>query len=117
MTEQPTMAEKTQLPPKISLPEAAGNLRLAQDAVNDAAAARGKASEALRKADLALVQAKHSLTLAERHVVLTALFEYPTKPVPKTIDERFAFEQAWDAKVEANQAAFVTKTFREGASK
>lgn len=24
------------------------------------------------------------------------------KPIPKTIDERFAFEQAWDAKVEAN---------------
>lgn len=101
MTE-PTMAEKTQLPAKISLAEAAENVRAAQTDLNGAAKARGDASLALRKADLELVQAKHALALAERRVVLSALFETEPAPIPKTIDERFAFEQAWDAKVEAN---------------
>lgn len=114
---EPTMAEKTQLPPTISLPQAAQKLRLAQDALNDAAKVRGDASRELRKADLGLVQAKHALAQAERHVVLTALFENPSKPVPKTREEMAAFATEWDAKVEANTTGFVAKTFREGATK
>lgn len=75
MADEQTMAEKTQLPPKISLTEAARNVRDAQAAVNDAASERGKAESALRKADVVLVQTKHALLQAERRVVLTALFQ------------------------------------------
>lgn len=33
----------------------------------------------------------------------------PAPPVPKTIDERFDFEQAWDAKVDADRAKQANK--------
>lgn len=94
------MAEKTKLPETLPLAEAASNVREAQDALNDAAKVRGDAARALRAADLVLVQAKHSLALAERRVVLSALFENPSKPVPKTREEMSAFAKDWDAKVE-----------------
>jgi hypothetical protein len=104
MTE-PTMAQKTQLPPRVTLTEAAGNLRVAQEAVKVAASARGQAEKALRQADTELVLAKHALAQAERHVVLTALMETdPPKPVPKTREEMAAFATEWDAKVEAGRA-------------